>query len=116
MSAPIKSLELWDNLSVTLLTKNLTLFCHEFVIFSLNYLYLCHHSYSKVRQISYTINGWFGPDRRGEMNRLIKNIKSIFFRLKWIFMSPRHRYACLWAKTKKPGDLGFNVLNISVSK
>jgi hypothetical protein len=50
------------------------------------------------------------------MNELIRDIKSIFFRLKWIFMSPRHRYACLWAKTKKLGDLGFMVLNISVSK
>ena len=50
------------------------------------------------------------------MNELIRDIKSIFFRLKWIFMSPRHRYACLGAKTKKLGDLGFMVLNISVSK
>jgi hypothetical protein len=50
------------------------------------------------------------------MNRLIRNIKSIFFHLKWILMSPLHRYVYLWAKTKKLGDLGFIVLNIAVSK
>jgi hypothetical protein len=39
------------------------------------------------------------------MNRLIEYTKSILFRLNWIFMSPRGRYAFLWARTSKLGDL-----------
>jgi len=35
------------------------------------------------------------------MNGLVEFVKSISFHLKWIFMSPRERYAHLWATTRK---------------
>jgi hypothetical protein len=43
------------------------------------------------------------------MNGLIAYVKSISFPLGWIFMSPSEQYACLWARTKKLGDLGYTV-------
>jgi hypothetical protein len=42
-----------------------------------------------------------------KMNELIGYVKSISFHLRWIFMSSERRYAYLWAKTKKQGDLGY---------
>ncbi len=45
------------------------------------------------------------------MNRLVRYIKSISFRLRWFFMSPEERYACLWTRTKKLGDFGYEVWN-----
>jgi hypothetical protein len=41
------------------------------------------------------------------MKDLIGYIKSISFHLRWIFMSSERRYAYLWARTKKQGDLGY---------
>jgi hypothetical protein len=40
------------------------------------------------------------------MKRLIGYIEPLLFQMKWIFMSPKERYASLWAKTKKLGDFG----------
>ena len=31
---------------------------------------------------------------------MMKNIDSLAFRLKWLLMSPRARYACLWNRTR----------------
>ena len=45
------------------------------------------------------------------MNGLIEYIKSISFNVRWMFMSPKERYAHLWAKTKKLNDLGYTVLD-----
>ena len=47
------------------------------------------------------------------MNGLIGYVKSISFHLRWIFMSPHERYAYLWARTKKLGDLAYVVQNIA---
>jgi len=44
------------------------------------------------------------------MNRLIEHIKSIAFQTKWISKSVQGRYAYLWARTKKLGNLDFIVL------
>ncbi len=44
------------------------------------------------------------------MNKLTDHIKSITFRTKWIFMSPQVRYAYLWSRTKKVGNLDFSIL------
>jgi hypothetical protein len=33
-------------------------------------------------------------------------ITLISSRLRWLFMTPPQKYACLWAKTKKLGDGG----------
>jgi len=49
------------------------------------------------------------------MNRLIVYVKSISFHLRWIFMSARGRYAYLWARTKKMGDLGYEVRSSAAS-
>jgi hypothetical protein len=43
------------------------------------------------------------------MNRFIRYAKSTSLRLKWIFMSPRGRYAYLWAKTRRLGGGGSSV-------
>ena len=42
-----------------------------------------------------------------KMNELIGYVKSLSFRLKWLFLSPQERYAYLWDKTKKQDDLGY---------
>jgi hypothetical protein len=47
------------------------------------------------------------------MERLIRCVKPISFRLRWFFMSPQERYASLWTKTKKLGDLCYVVKNTS---
>ena len=31
---------------------------------------------------------------------MITYLKQALFQLKWLFMSPRHRYAYLWQRTK----------------
>jgi hypothetical protein len=41
------------------------------------------------------------------MKELVGYIKSLSFHLRWLFLSPQERYAYLWAKTKKQGDLGY---------
>ena len=38
------------------------------------------------------------------MNRIDSNRKSNLFRMKWVFMSPKERYAYLWSKTRKLKD------------
>jgi hypothetical protein len=48
------------------------------------------------------------------MKRLIRYVKAISFRLRGIFMSPQERYASLWSKTKKLGNLDFIILNSAV--
>ncbi len=49
------------------------------------------------------------------MNGLIRYVESISFYLRWIFISPRERYAYLWAKTKKLGDSDYTVRNTVVN-
>jgi hypothetical protein len=49
------------------------------------------------------------------MNGLAERVKSISFHSRWIFMSPRGKYACLWARTKKLGVLGYTARNTAVS-
>ena len=44
------------------------------------------------------------------MNELVGYIKSLSFHLRWLFLSPQERYAYLWARTKKLGNLDFIVL------
>ena len=39
------------------------------------------------------------------MKGLIGYLKLLSFQLRWPFLSPQARYAYLWAKTKKLGDL-----------
>ena len=39
------------------------------------------------------------------MNILIGYLKSISFHLKWVFLSPKERYAILWAKTLRSSGL-----------
>jgi len=51
------------------------------------------------------------PNKDRLMNGLIEYIKSISFNVRWMFMSPKERYAHLWAKTKKLNDLGYTVLD-----
>jgi hypothetical protein len=40
------------------------------------------------------------------MTVLAGYVKSISFRLRWMFMSPKDRYVHLWANTRKLDDLG----------
>jgi hypothetical protein len=55
--------------------------------------------------------------RRREMKGLIEHLKSFSFHLRWLFLSPQARYAFLWAKTKKLGDLESTLMmrNLAVS-
>ncbi len=48
------------------------------------------------------------------MNGLHGYVKSIPFRLRWIFISPKDRYAHLWANTKKLDYLCYTVSNTAV--
>jgi hypothetical protein len=41
------------------------------------------------------------------MDGLIRYVKSLSFHLNWIFLSPEKKYARLWARTKKLGDLNY---------
>jgi len=43
------------------------------------------------------------------MNRFIRSVKSFSFHFRWIFMSGKSRYAYLWAKTEKLGDLDYAI-------
>jgi hypothetical protein len=43
------------------------------------------------------------------MNGLIGHVKAITFHTKWVFMSPQERYAYLWTRTKKLGDLDYGI-------
>ena len=45
------------------------------------------------------------------MKRLTKAGKSIYDSLRWIFMSPKQRYAYLWTKTKKLNEIGHTFNN-----
>jgi hypothetical protein len=45
------------------------------------------------------------------MNTNIKTTHLNPGKIEWMFMSPQKRYSCLWNRTKKMGDLGFNGLN-----
>jgi hypothetical protein len=51
------------------------------------------------------------------MKGLIEHLKSFSFHLRWLFLSPQARYAFLWAKTKKLGDLESTLMmrNLAVS-
>ncbi len=49
------------------------------------------------------------------MNILIRDVKSISFHLKWLFMSAQERYGYLWAKTSKLEDFGYTVRNTAMS-
>jgi hypothetical protein len=49
------------------------------------------------------------------MKQWIGSVKSLLFHLKWTFMSSQRRYAYLWARTKKLGDLGYTGHNAAVS-
>jgi hypothetical protein len=49
------------------------------------------------------------------MDGLIRYVKSLSFHLNWIFLSPQKKYACLWARTKKLGDLGYALKNAAAS-
>ena len=48
------------------------------------------------------------------MNGLIEYIKSISFNVRWMFMSPKERYAHLQAKTKKLDELCYIVFDTAV--
>jgi len=41
------------------------------------------------------------------MDGLIRYVKSLSFHLNWIFLSPEKKYARLWVRTKKLGDLNY---------
>jgi len=48
------------------------------------------------------------------MRKLTRKVKSITLRTKWIFMSPKERYAFLWARTQKLGNLDFSALATTI--
>jgi len=56
-------------------------------------------------------------DRRlvGMVNGLIGYLESFSFHLRWIVMSPQEKYSYLWARTKKLGNLGYDVRNTAVN-
>jgi hypothetical protein len=49
------------------------------------------------------------------MRGLIGHVKAISLRLRWVFMSPQARYACLWTRTKKLYHSGYTVRDTAVS-
>jgi hypothetical protein len=51
--------------------------------------------------------------RGGLMGALIRYIKAVAFRVRWIFISPQRKYAYLWSKTKKLIELDYPVQNVT---
>ena len=49
------------------------------------------------------------------VNGLIGGVKMIFFRLRWLFLSPGKRYAYLWARTRKLANFGSMIWNVAIS-
>jgi len=49
------------------------------------------------------------------MDGLIGYVKSLSFHLHWISLSPEKKYARLWARTKKLGDLDYALRNAASS-
>ncbi len=45
------------------------------------------------------------------MNRLTGYTRSTSFHVKWLFMSPKERYAYLWRKTRKLDNLAYDNRN-----
>ncbi len=43
------------------------------------------------------------------MLRLKSCVEIISLRMRWIFMSPKKRYAYLWSKTKKLSEVGLSL-------
>jgi hypothetical protein len=48
------------------------------------------------------------------MKRLMSYFKPVFFRLKWLFMPPKAKYAYLWAKTRELIDRDYSFREITV--
>ena len=49
------------------------------------------------------------------MDGLIRYVKSLYFHLNSIFLSPQKKYARLWARTKKLGDLDYALKGAAAS-